>query len=173
MMSLQKAEHADVECVVAITSDHVTGARHVEDFEPRNMLAEFGDAGFGHDVALHAAHQQGRLANALRIGQQHLRHQRRLHGLRSVHELRVPVPMQASVAPAQILHQARRVLGARPVGVVGRHGLGGLFERGETVQPPTHEAGDLLGADRIDARYHVDQHQGAGDRRVTTSGGVQ
>jgi len=25
MMSLQKAEHADVECVVAITGDHVAG----------------------------------------------------------------------------------------------------------------------------------------------------
>ena len=67
----------------------------------------------------------------------------RRRGSSEGHEPRVPVPVPpAVVAQAEVLGQARQVLGPRPVWVVGGDGVGRRLEVGEAVEALAHERPD-------------------------------
>jgi hypothetical protein len=75
------------------------------------------------------------------------------------HEGRIPVPVPAAVAQAQILLQSLGAARLGPVRQICGDGVGGLIQRGEAVQPAEHEVTDAGTAILLESRDDVDEHQ--------------
>jgi hypothetical protein len=80
------------------------------------------------------------------------------------------VPVEPPIfAQAEIFHQAGRILGAGPIGIVGRNGVGDLVEVGETVGIGLHETADVVNALRRGIDHDVDEHHGVGNAGFATA----
>ena len=75
------------------------------------------------------------------------------------HEGRVPVPVPAAVALAQVLLQSLRAARPGPVRQIRGDGVSGLVQRAEPVQAAEHEIADARAAVLLEPRDDVDEHQ--------------
>ena len=74
-------------------------------------------------------------------------------------EGRIPMPVPASVAVAQVLCQAVEVARASAVRQVFRDRVGGLIQVVEAVHVAGHEVADSVGAHTFETRHHVDEDE--------------
>lgn len=79
---------------------------------------------------------------------------------------RIPVPAPPTIrTTAKVLRQAPEIVGAGPVGAIGRDRVGRLVERGEPIRVGRHEPDDALDAGPLHLWCDVDEDKPAAQRR--------